>query len=59
MEKINLLHELKIRHYNEKLDWEKYGFEKIKFPPLYKAFLDTYDVESYNDESSFSFFCEF
>ena len=56
MEKINLLHELKIRDYHSKLDWEKYSFDKIKFPPLYKAFQETYDIASYNGESSFSFF---
>ena len=56
MESINLLHELTIRRADEKLDWDEFGFEEIVFPPLYKVFQDTYVVESYNGESSYSFF---
>ena len=56
MEKINLLHELKIRDLKEKIDWDKFSFDNVKFPPLYKVFQETYDVESYNGEGSFSFY---
>ena len=54
MEKTNLLHELSIRKIDDKLNWLQIGLEGSRIPPLYKAFHNTYNVESYNSENSYS-----